>query len=182
MAKRGVTSIALALLGAALRGRLAGRRRPATRLATRWRRARWSGPRSAPARVGDRIYVVGGFVPDGGSTGRMARYDISEDAWTEVAPLPIAVNHPGVTAHRGFLYVTGGFTDAGGPSDRLYRYDPERDRWRRLPDMPTARGALGFVGIGGRLYAAGGMTADDRRVPRPRDLRHREAPLEPRAR
>jgi hypothetical protein len=111
-------------------------------------------------RIGDRIYVVGGFVPSGRSTGRMTRYDISAGSWSDASPLPIAVNHPGVTAHRGHLYLLGGIRDDSGPSDRLYRYDPDRDRWRPLPDAPTARGALGLVGIGGRLYAAGGITAE----------------------
>ncbi len=111
------------------------------------------------ARVGGQIFVVGGFVPEGGSTGRMVRYEIADDAWREVKSLPIAVNHPGVTSHHGSVYVLGGFRDDGQISNRLYRYDPEQDRWKRLPDAPTARGALGLVGIGGRLYAAGGTTA-----------------------
>ena len=109
-------------------------------------------------RIGDRIYVVGGFVAPGVSTGRMTRYDISDGTWREVEPLPIGVNHPGVTAHRGHLYVLGGFTDTSGATSRFYRYAAGRDRWRRLPDAPTSRGALGFVGIGGHLYAAGGTT------------------------
>jgi N-acetylneuraminic acid mutarotase len=107
-------------------------------------------------RIGDRIYVVGGYVAPGVSTGRMTRYDISNGTWREVEPLPIAVNHPGATAHRGHLYVLGGFRDTSGATNRFYRYDPERDRWKRLPDAPSSRGALGFVGIAGRLYAAGG--------------------------
>lgn len=110
-------------------------------------------------RIGDRIYVVGGYIEPGISTGRTTRYDVSEGTWSEVRSLPIAVNHPGVTAHRGHLYLLGGITDANGPSARLYRYDAAGDRWKRLPDAPTARGALGLVGIGGRLYAAGGITA-----------------------
>lgn len=114
------------------------------------------------ARVGDRIYVVGGFISSGGTTGRMARYDISDDAWKEVRSLPIAVNHPGVTALKGQVYVYGGnLPQAMGrerKSDRLYRYDPRRDRWTRLADAPTERAAMGLVGIGDRLYAAGGYT------------------------
>ena len=109
-------------------------------------------------RIGDRIYVVGGFVASGESTGRMTRYDVSSAGWSEVERLPIEVNHPGVAAHRGHLYLLGGIRDQGGPSNRLYRYDPVRDDWKRLPDAPTPRGALGLVGIGGRLYAAGGVT------------------------
>ncbi len=113
------------------------------------------------ARVGDRIYVVGGFISTGGTTGQMVRYDISADRWTEVAPLPIEVNHPGMTALDGHIYLLGGFLGGGEQSRRLYRYDPGRDRWKRLIDAPTARGALALAGIGHRLYAAGGASATD---------------------
>ena len=118
------------------------------------------------ARIDDRIYVVGGFISSGGTTGRMARYDISEDSWKRVRSLPIAVNHPGMTVHRGRLYLLGGNLPGGEKSDRLYRYQPRRDRWRRLEDAPTARAAMGFVAIGNRLYAAGGSTASNDQVRR----------------
>ena len=117
------------------------------------------------ARIGDRVYVVGGFISSGGTTGRMVRYDISADRWRRVADLPIAVNHPGVTALGGRLYLAGGNlpgAGAGEPkSDHLYGYSPRRDRWRRLPDMPTARAALALGGTDGRLYAAGGYSESD---------------------
>jgi Kelch motif len=113
------------------------------------------------ARVADRIYVVGGFISTGGTTGGLAAYDISEDRWVRLRDLPIAVNHAGVTALEGRLYVLGGDLGGGGKSARLYRYSPENDRWRRLPDAPTARSALAFVGIGHKLYAAGGASATD---------------------
>ena len=48
------------------------------------------------ARIGDRIYVVGGFAPGTGeTTDQVARYDISERSWELAPPLPVAVNHPG---------------------------------------------------------------------------------------
>lgn len=117
------------------------------------------------ARVGDRIYVVGGFISSGGTTGELAIYDISEDAWTTGRPLPIAVNHPGVTALGGKVYVVGGnlgARDGREPkSKRLYAYSPRADRWQRLPDARTERAALGLAGIGHRLYAAGGYSESD---------------------
>ena len=117
------------------------------------------------ARIGDRVYVVGGYIASGGTTGRLVRYDISEDRWTELRPLPIEVNHPGVTAAGGRLYVHGGNLPAGGQGEpksrRLYRYDPAGKRWRRLPDAPTARAAHAFVAIGAKLYAAGGYSEHD---------------------
>jgi N-acetylneuraminic acid mutarotase len=117
------------------------------------------------ARVGDRIYVVGGFISSGGTTGRMVRYDISANRWAEVAPLPISVNHPGVAALDRRVYVYGGNLPQSQArerkSDRLYRYNPKRDRWTRLADAPTERAAMALVGIGDRLYAAGGYTETD---------------------
>ena len=122
------------------------------------------------ARVGDRIYVVGGFISSGGSTGRMARYDISANRWKELGPLPIAVNHPGVTSHAGRVYLLGGnLPPQGGrerKSDRLYRYSPRRDRWTRLADAPTERAALAFVAMGDRLYAAGGYSETNQQLRR----------------
>lgn len=120
------------------------------------------------ARIGDRIYVVGGFIASGGTTRKVARYDISSDRWRRVKRLPIAVNHPAVAAHRGKLYVLGGQWPKGGDqnrkSDRLYRYSPRRKRWRRLADAPTARGALALAGIGRKLYAAGGYTRSNQEL------------------
>jgi hypothetical protein len=122
------------------------------------------------ARLGDSIYVLGGYVsPSGNTTRQMARYDIGDDEWELVRPAPIAVNHPGVAALQGRLYLLGGNWPAQGPeakSDRLYRYNPGTDRWARLPDAPTARGALAVVGIGDRLYAAGGATEGNPQVRR----------------
>lgn len=118
------------------------------------------------ARIGDSIYVVGGFVPEGGDTGRMVRYDIGADERTELAPHPGAINHPGVAAAGGRLYVYGGNRAEGQPSDHLYRYAPAADEWKRRPDAPSARMAMAFAAIGGRLYAAGGKTAHNAEVRR----------------
>lgn len=114
------------------------------------------------ARVGDRIYVVGGFASTGGTTGDLAIYDISENAWSRGAALPIGVNHPGVTAYEGRVYLLGGNLGAREgrepKSQRLYSYDPASDRWKRLPDASIQRAALGLVALDGRLYAAGGYS------------------------
>jgi N-acetylneuraminic acid mutarotase len=114
----------------------------------------------AAARVGQAVYVIGGFAPpEGRSSPLVERFNLRTRRWRRVAPLPIAVNHAAAVAHRGHVYVLGGYADATGLSGevpRLYRYDPRPDRWRRLPDAPTARAALAAGVIGDRLFAAGG--------------------------
>jgi N-acetylneuraminic acid mutarotase len=111
------------------------------------------------ARIRDRIYVVGGFLGDGRTTGRMAAYDISEDRWRVRRSLPKPGNHPGVTSLGGKLYVLGGQRGIDRRrSDALWRYTPRTNRWKRLPDAPTTRAAMGFAAHRGKLYAAGGQT------------------------
>ncbi len=120
------------------------------------------------ARIDDRIYVLGGYLPDGTTTGRMAVYDISAGEWEEGPALPVAVNHAGVAALGGDLYVLGGNleTDAGREpkSRRLFRYHPGAQEWIELPSAPTARAALGLVAIDDRLYAAGGTAEGSDRL------------------
>jgi N-acetylneuraminic acid mutarotase len=112
----------------------------------------------AAARIGNFIYVVGGFEPARTSPA-VERYDIRRRRWTTVRPMPVAVNHPTAVAYRGDLYVHGGYTANLGltePTGALQRYDPTRNRWSRLPSSPTARAAHAVAVIGHRLYAAGG--------------------------
>jgi N-acetylneuraminic acid mutarotase len=112
----------------------------------------------AAARVGNHIYVVGGFEPTRTSPA-VERYDIRRRRWTTVRSMPVAVNHPTAVAYGGDLYVHGGYTANLGltePTGALQRYDPSRNRWTRLPSSPTARAAHAVAVIGHRLYAAGG--------------------------
>lgn len=110
------------------------------------------------ARIGDRIYVVGGFLGDGSTTGSMAAYDISDDEWHTLPSLPLPANHPGVASLRGKLYVLGGQRGTQNRrSDALFRYNPQTRRWKRLPAAPTARAAMGFAARGKKLFAVGGQ-------------------------
>jgi N-acetylneuraminic acid mutarotase len=150
--------VALLALGAAIRvdgGSLAG----ATTLA--WRQlsdASLERTEVGAARIGNSIYVVGGFVAPSATTAAVERYDIRRDRWQRAEPMPIAVNHPAVTSHDGFLYVYGGYTDSSfGPvTGALQRFEPRRGRWALLPVSPTPRAAAGLAARGGKLYAVGG--------------------------
>jgi N-acetylneuraminic acid mutarotase len=111
------------------------------------------------ARVGNSIYVVGGFLPPSTTTAAVERYDIRRDRWQRARPMPIAVNHPAVVAHRGFLYVYGGYTDSSFQpvTGALQRFDPRSGRWTRLPASPTPRAAAALAARDGKLYAVGGV-------------------------
>ena len=69
------------------------------------------------ARIGDRIYVVGGFrAPNADTTGVLESYDISTDTWNQLRPLPIGLNHAAVTAAAAECMKTGVFV---GPSSGI---------------------------------------------------------------
>src|SRR5262245_1815316 len=108
------------------------------------------------ARIGRYIYDVGGFEP-GLTSDKVARYDIKTNSWELLSPMPVAVNHPGTVAYRGFLYVYGGFNglDVGG-TDGLQRYDPRSDTWTTLTPSGHPSGAMALEVVRGRLYAIGG--------------------------
>jgi len=129
-------------------------------------------PRDEPRAVaiGNHVYLVGGTLaieelsPDHyllDASHELTRFDPPRGRYEEMAPLPRALNHVGLTTYRGDIYVAGGYgryTHAK-TSRAFFRYDPETDRWSSLPDMPAPR-AAGAVGIlGHRLIWAGG--ADD---------------------
>jgi N-acetylneuraminic acid mutarotase len=111
----------------------------------------------ASARIGNSIYVVGGFVPGGATTRAVERYDIRRKRWSRMRPMPLALNHTTANAHRGRLYVQGGFEGPlNQPTGALLRYNPATNRWRRLPAAPTPRAAQAAAFVGERLYVAGG--------------------------
>jgi N-acetylneuraminic acid mutarotase len=112
----------------------------------------------AAARIGNSIYVVGGFEPTR-TCPAVERYDIRRRRWSTVRSMPLAVNHPTAVAYGGDLYVHGGYAANLGLTETtgaLQRYDPSRNRWSRLRSSPTARAAHAVAVIGHRLYAAGG--------------------------
>lgn len=115
------------------------------------------------ARIGGSIYVVGGFIEPSTTTAAVERFDVERNRWRRLAPMPVAVNHPAVTAHRGFLYVYGGYTDSGfgEVTGALQRYDPRRGTWKQLPPSPTPRAAAAIAAAGGRLLAVGGTAGGE---------------------
>lgn len=124
-------------------------------------------------RLGDKIYIMGGILFGQSATNettietidKVEAYSISQDSWTTVAPLPIAMNHANAAVVDGKIYVLGGL--AGGVVWRAfpdcYVYDPKTDHWTTLPPMPRdqARGSSAVGVRGTKIYLAAGMRSLD---------------------
>ena len=131
----------------------------------------------AAAAVGRRIWVLGGYTPDGATVATAEVYDTTTDSWSRGPDLPVAVNHAMAATLDGVLYVAGG-NDGRRPSDQVTRLDG--DRWRRLAPLPRGRQAGGLVALDGRLYLVGGVVegglASDSQVYEPAADRWSPAP------
>jgi len=109
----------------------------------------------AAAAVGDRIYLLGGFAPDGATVATVEVYDTAADAWSRGPDLPVAVNHAMAATLGGAVHVAGGYGGDRAPSRQVVRL--EGDRWRQLAPLPEGRAAGGLVALDGRLYLVGGV-------------------------
>jgi N-acetylneuraminic acid mutarotase len=107
--------------------------------------------------IGNDIYVIGGFSKSGNVLNTVEVYNIQNDSWKAISPLPQPLHHTAASNFSGKIYVIGGYTNNNWlPSDKLFVYDPKKNLWTEESSMPTARGALTAVFIDGILYAIGG--------------------------
>jgi non-specific serine/threonine protein kinase len=110
----------------------------------------------ASARLGDEIAVIGGYLANGSSTGRVDAYSPGADRWRRLPDSPAKVNHAMAATVGARLYVVGGY---GAERSAFVFF---RGRWRKLRRLPAPRAAAGAAVIGRRLYVVGGVVAPGR--------------------
>jgi Kelch motif len=128
------------------------------------------------AAVRGEVIVVGGFVADGGNSGRADAYSPRTNRWRRLPDLPVTVDHAAGAAWRGRMLVAGGYGANRAPLRDVFLL--ENGRWRRLPPMPEARGAAAGAVVGDTFYVVGGVSEG----PLGRDLARRAFALDLRAR
>ncbi|KKY26920.1 putative kelch repeat-containing protein [Phaeomoniella chlamydospora] len=119
------------------------------------------------ALVDDDMYVLGGILPFDGTTyptvNIVQKFNFVTNTWTEVAPMPAALNHVNVAVVNGLIYYLGGLAAVEptywNASGACAVYDPSTDKWTILPDMPEGR-AIGSAAtmVGGEtIYLPAGL-------------------------
>ncbi len=110
---------------------------------------------SGVAVIDDKVYVVGG-LREGAAVAHASVYDLSDDAWTELADLPEARDHLGAAAIDGVVYAVGGRNGTiESHVARLDRLFPDGG-WATLEPMPTSRGGIAVAAFDGLLFVFGG--------------------------
>lgn len=109
--------------------------------------------------IGNRLYLIGGFVKAFFSVWRpsdkLYTYDPERNAWTEGPPMPSARGGLAAVAFDGKLYAIGGF-DGSGNTGAVEVYDPATRQWTGKAPLPTPRDHLAAAAVAGRIYASGG--------------------------
>jgi len=117
-------------------------------------------PRSeiTASNIGDDIYVMGGYDKSGNTLDVVEVYNVKNNSWKSIAPLPRVLHHAAAASYDGKIYVVGGFIATEWiPTNQLFIYDPIKNQWTEGNPMPTPRGALNALFVNGTLYAIGGV-------------------------
>ncbi|XP_066299639.1 kelch-like protein 40 [Branchiostoma lanceolatum] len=110
--------------------------------------------------AGGKIYAVGGraHFTYAKCTCTVEAYNIQEDSWDYVIPMPCKLCSHAVVSARDRIFVLGGTDEKDQVHDSNLTYDPESDIWSELAPMGTARCEFGAAVIGEEIYVVGGIS------------------------
>ncbi len=114
------------------------------------------------AKVGDKLYVLAGFLSNLQITGATEIYDSNTDVWSVGAPMPIPVTHMGVAVVGTDIWVVAGFVGnhPGPATDKVQIYDTVSNTWTFGPDLPAPRASGAVTFNNGKLHYFGGLLPD----------------------
>lgn len=123
---------------------------------------------SAVAKVGTKLYLMGGYV-DGLDVNRSTDvFDASTGVWARGVELRGAQTHAGVTSDgERYIFKAGGQIGGGipgRPTPETWRFDTQRNIWSKLPAIPEARYAPGMAYVDGKLHVFGGTLPDRKTI------------------
>lgn len=106
------------------------------------------------------IYDLDRISVDKVTTPVVEVYDISQDRWEQIAPMPTARQCDAVLADRR-IYTVGGFN--GRYSTACFEvYDIDRNTWEKLPDLPCSMSAHRLAVFDNKILAFGDYYVLDR--------------------
>ena len=115
--------------------------------------------------INGRVYCGGGIADDGcGSDEHIVYcYDLSQDKWTTLPPLP--VRYFGLGQVNGELVAVGGRKKSDDYTtvtsiNNIYTYEEKSQKWTQIiPPMPIARDCINVLSLQSALIVAGGCMA-----------------------
>ncbi|MBE9586949.1 DNRLRE domain-containing protein [Mucilaginibacter sp. JRF] len=108
-----------------------------------------------------KIYIMGGSHGQNEASvpqKTLQVYDEQTDSWTNLADMPVALDHILSTAvvYGNRIIVLGGQTAHNTPGKQVLAYEPETNKWTILSPMRAAKSAGVAAVINGNIYYTGG--------------------------
>jgi hypothetical protein len=109
------------------------------------------------AAVAGRLYVTGGWGPDGLPLGTGEVYDPASRTWSPIATNPTPMAGAAVATIGSKVYLVGGCDSYDCANSEVMVYDTGADSWTRAADYPVKVSWAACAGIDGMLYCGGGQ-------------------------
>ena len=114
----------------------------------------------ACAKLGSKVYFVGGYESTEKLANECAAFDLETKKWSTIAELPYAHVRGEMIAHRGKLYLAGGQSRRNsqtlGKDNALLEFDPASNEWTQLIDeLPFNTSNIKLFSLEHRLLCFG---------------------------
>jgi len=106
--------------------------------------------------INGKLYIAGGWAPDGSVDPKLEIYDVADNTWTTGAPDPTPYAGAGSAVLDGKLYLVGGCSAGPCGTTDASVYDPVTNTWGQIAAYPESIAWTSCAGIEGKLYCAGG--------------------------
>lgn len=113
---------------------------------------------SCCAKVGNKVYVMGGGKDISGYTKNTYVYDVETNTWITAASMPIACTAACAAVIDENIYVMGGYTSDGNSYVQIY--DTNANKWTKV-DMPIIQTHATCQVYNGKIYVLGGSYSDN---------------------
>ncbi len=107
------------------------------------------------ARIGNNIYLVGGFGTNGGAV-ELQIYTPATNSWRTLKPLQHSSAAGVLLPFGDKLYLIGGVDTTGLVLNKVQEYDPVGETWRERAPMSLAREHIGAAVLDSLLYVVAG--------------------------
>ena len=108
---------------------------------------------------GDHIFIIGGRIPNGGSTKQVMRYDADINKWFTETPMSSKRAGLCSAACHGFVYAIGGLSDRNEFLRTVERYNPRKKVWTDVSPMQAARYFACAVEMNEKIFVIGGQSS-----------------------
>lgn len=121
-------------------------------------------PEAVAAAMEDKLFVMSGRVGQGYRS-FFEQYDLQNDGWRPLTPMPASLSHFAMAAGAGRIFVSGGRDNRSAKiAGDFWMYAPDNAVWLELGSLPTPRAQHVSVFDGQRIFLFGGIGSDAARV------------------